>query len=138
MVGAAAVLVLVGGVVVATVHGRAAGADVPAAVGYTPRYRDIRCPATFRKEVANGRCGELLVPEDRTRHGSHELHLLVTRAPARTPHPTRDVVVAIETGGVLENPATSPARDHADLIEIADRLTKQSNPSLACPDAKIT
>jgi DNA-binding SARP family transcriptional activator len=135
VVAGVVVLALVAGAVVLARRGEA-GADVPAAIGYTPRYVPTTCPASFHKEVANGVCGDLVVPEDRSHPNGRLLHLLVTRAPARTPHPSPDVVLAIETGGVLENPATSPARDHADLIEIADRLSKSPNASLSCPEAK--
>jgi class 3 adenylate cyclase/pimeloyl-ACP methyl ester carboxylesterase len=105
---------------------------LPAPVGYVPRFEAASCPSDFLKLVPNGTCEDLVVPEDRTRPGHRWLPLLVTRAPARTSSPAPDPTIALDSSA--EDPATSPARDHADLISISTRISQDPNPAMACPE----
>jgi DNA-binding SARP family transcriptional activator/pimeloyl-ACP methyl ester carboxylesterase len=121
---------------IAVVVSRSSGSPAIPAVAYAARYSTRTCPKDFKTAVPNGVCGDLTVPEDRTQPGRRWIHLLVSRAPALTAHPAADPVIAIETGGVLENMATSPAREHAELINFDDRLNKASNKAMACWEAQ--
>jgi hypothetical protein len=104
-------------------------------VGYTPTFVPTGCPAGFLGEVHNGVCGDLNVPEDRTKPNGRWLHLHVTRAPARTTAGPADVSVSINSQ-FPDNPATSPARDHSDLLTIATRLDTAPDPAMRCPEVE--
>jgi class 3 adenylate cyclase/pimeloyl-ACP methyl ester carboxylesterase len=104
--------------------------------GYTPRLERKRCAVDFLTQVPNGSCGDLVVPEDRTKPKSRWIRLPITRAPARSGSGAADPVIAIGgiTGMDLEDSAKSPARDHAELIAITTRLSEVSDPGMACPE----
>jgi class 3 adenylate cyclase/pimeloyl-ACP methyl ester carboxylesterase len=104
-----------------------------APVGYTPTFTTTSCSAALLAEVPKGVCGDLNVPEDRTRPNGRWLHLHVTRAPARTTAAAADVSVSINSQ-FPDNPATSPGRDHSDLLSIATRLDWAPDPAMTCPE----
>jgi class 3 adenylate cyclase/pimeloyl-ACP methyl ester carboxylesterase len=114
----------------------AASAGLAPAKGYTPRFVSKPCAKDFLNQVPDGTCGELVVPEDRAKPNGRMLRLPVTRAPARSGSGASDPVIAI--GGIdgkgAEDPAKTPARDHAELIDFPTRLNEVSDPSMACPD----
>jgi class 3 adenylate cyclase len=125
-------LTAAGALVVASRPGR--GADLPAPAGYTPRFEPIRCSSAFLAQVPNGVCGDLVVPEDRTKPGGRWMRLPVLRAPARSGSGTSDPTIGIGSDGRLEDAAKSPARDHSELIVFATRFTQNPNPAMACPE----
>lgn len=132
-----AVVLLVGLAIRSSSHSATTG--VPAAKGYTPRYVGKRCAGEFLKQVPNGTCGELAVPEDRSKPRGRWLHLVVVRAPARSGAGAADPVIDIQIGalvstGFQEDFAKSPARDHSELITIATRLSEAPDPAMACPE----
>jgi DNA-binding SARP family transcriptional activator len=136
---AVGVVGIVAVILVATAVGVAVTRSHPPAipaVAYTPRYAARSCPVDFHSAVPDGRCGDLAVPVDRSHPDRQWMHLLVRRSPARSAKPARDPVISIDTKGLLESSATSPARDHADLYEIADRLSWAPDQRLSCPEAK--
>jgi class 3 adenylate cyclase len=107
-----------------------AGAVVPPAVGYTPRYAPRACPGDVAATVTGARCGTLTVPEDRANpDNGRTVRLLVTRAPARGAV-TEDPVLDLGA----DNLASSPVREHADEIRISPRGYAPSEPVLACPE----
>ena len=115
----------------------AAPVGVPPAEGYTPRFEAKPCAKDFLSQVPDGTCGDLVVPEDRTKPKSRSIRLSITRAPARSGSGAPDPVIAI--GGIIgskdpEDPAKSPARDHAELFGIATRLSEAEDPEMACPE----
>jgi len=73
------------------------------------------------------------VPEDRTKPHGRWLSLLVTFAPARTAAPAPDPTISIASE-LADDPATSPTRDHSQLITITTRLSGRPNPAMACPE----
>jgi class 3 adenylate cyclase/pimeloyl-ACP methyl ester carboxylesterase len=126
----AAVAITTGG------HAKTASPAVPVASGYTPRFEPKPCPANFLKQVPNGTCGVLSVPEDRANPHGRWLHLLITRAPERTTSPAADPTISIDSGLAPDDPATSPARDHSELISITTRFWDyySTDVALACPE----
>jgi hypothetical protein len=72
-------------------------------VGYTPKYEPVPCPSgTGGLGIT---CGDLIVPQDRTRPKGLQIRLLVVRV-AETPHPASDPVVELG-GDVTGSPANS-------------------------------
>jgi class 3 adenylate cyclase len=86
-------------------------AGVPAAEGYTPTFEPKPCPDNFLQKVKDGSCGDLVVPEDRTKPEGRSIRLAVTRAPARSASAAMDPIIAVGGFGPsdLEDPAQSPA-----------------------------
>jgi DNA-binding SARP family transcriptional activator/pimeloyl-ACP methyl ester carboxylesterase len=124
-------------VAVAFVSRRESNAHVAlaGAAAYAPRTRPRPCPSDFHAAAPNGTCGELLVPQDRAKPSGRWLALPYETAPARSvgdraPDPT----VAIGEFGALEDPATSPARDHSDLILFGTRTSEAADPAMECPE----
>src|ERR1700730_3459033 len=139
IVAAALAVPLLAGVLVATVAGghSKVSAGVPPAKGYTPRFEQKPCAPDFLAKVPNGACGDLVVPEDRSKPHARWIRLWVTRAPALSGRGAADPVIAIgaELGQPdLEDPAKSPARDHAELIAILTRVSEVSDPAMTCPE----
>ncbi len=102
---------------------------VSAPEGYTPRYTASPCPPSVQSTTPDTKCGHLVVPQDRTKPFGQQVSLLVTSAPARSgpaTDPTIDVCGC-------ENFASSPARDHSELIQVAVRGFAGSDPELTCP-----
>jgi class 3 adenylate cyclase/pimeloyl-ACP methyl ester carboxylesterase len=104
---------------------------IPAPRGYTPRLLPVRCPPDVLAAEAKTTCKTLVVPEDRRVRDGPDVRLLVTIAPPRSPGahgvPTIDVCGCEDFG-------TSLARQHAELIHVAQRGMQQSDPLLACPE----
>jgi hypothetical protein len=134
VVGGAVAIVLVGAGLAALVRSFGSERPVLAPVGYIPRLRPASCPTDFGTQVPNGTCGMLAVPEDRSRPGGRWLSLSVMRAPARTTSPSSDPTISIGTGPTSDDPATSPARDHSELISLSPRGQFQNDPAMACPE----
>jgi pimeloyl-ACP methyl ester carboxylesterase len=135
-VGAAVVLsaVLIATTLV-TRRGSHAHIELSLASTYAPKIRSRPCPADFHSAVPNGTCGDLAVPEDRTKPNGRWLSLLFERAPSRTTGDrASDPTVAIGKFGTLEDAAASPARDHSDLILFGTRTSEADDPAMACPE----
>jgi DNA-binding SARP family transcriptional activator/pimeloyl-ACP methyl ester carboxylesterase len=108
---------------------------VDAAPNYTPRFTSIDCSADVRASVPDATCGTLSVPEDRSHPDHRWIDLAVTRAPARTGQPTDDPSVLVNDGlNPLETQATTPTRDHSDLITFPTRQSYAPNPAMECPE----
>jgi hypothetical protein len=82
------------------------------------------------KKVPNGSCGDLVVPEDRTKPKGRWIRLLMTRAPARAGAAAGRPTVVL---GPFEDPARSPARDFGDLIGFQSRTSGPTN-APGCPE----
>lgn len=135
-------VVAVAAAIITSGHAKTASPGVPVASGYTPRFEPKPCPASFVKQVPNATCGDLVVPEDRTRPKGRWLHLLITRAPARTTSPAADPTISIDSL-LPDDPARSPARDHSELISIVTRYWDyisavaggpKTDAAMACPE----
>src|SRR5262249_35091169 len=99
---------------------------------YVPTLQKAPCPGTFIKQVPNGTCGGLAVPEDRTKPHGRWLQLLVTSAPALGASPAADPTIRLSRSGAA--PAIAPERDHAEVITIETRLSFDPNAAMACPE----
>jgi DNA-binding SARP family transcriptional activator len=109
--------------------------SVAAAPTYTARYAPVDCTADVKASVPGATCGMLSVPEDRTHPDHRWIDLTVMRAPARTDHPTDDPTVLVNDGiNPLETQATTPTRDHSDLVTFPTRLSFAPNPAMECPE----
>jgi class 3 adenylate cyclase len=124
------VAVVLAGAGVAALLARNSGATrrVLTPVRYLPRFESSPC-----RQEPNWTCGDVVVPEDRTRPGGRWLHLPVTLAPAREATSAQDPTISIALGWP-DDVATSPARDHSELISIETRLADAPNPTMACPE----
>ena len=108
-----------------------ASTGVPAPVGYTPRVEPTACPAEVHDAAPETTCSHLVVPQDRSKPQGRQLRLLVTRAPARTPHP--GVAPSIDLCG-CENTGNTITRDHSEIIQLTGRGFRGSDPTLTCPE----
>jgi len=108
----------------------ATAVGVPAPKGYTPQYQTVPCPPDVRAAAADATCGNLVVPEDRSKPSGRQVSLLVSRAPPRLPGPV--VASTIDLCG-CENLGNSLARDHSELIHLGQR-GYEGSPLLTCPE----
>jgi pimeloyl-ACP methyl ester carboxylesterase len=135
---AAAIAVVGVGVAMALflVHGHSAShSSTPPAIGYTPGFRSKPCDSGERQAVPDSTCGDLVVPEDRTKPSGRHIALHVWRAPARPNGATAaDPTIDIGAFGILEDPRKSSARDHSDLIFFGTRISESQNAAMACPE----
>jgi class 3 adenylate cyclase/pimeloyl-ACP methyl ester carboxylesterase len=106
-------------------------AGITAPKGYVPRYVTTRCPSSVTSVASNANCGLLLVPQDRAKPAGRQVRLLVTSAPPRLSGPS--VAPTIDVCG-CENLGSSLARDHSELIHVAQRGFVDSDPELTCPE----
>jgi class 3 adenylate cyclase/pimeloyl-ACP methyl ester carboxylesterase len=129
-------LVAAGLVAITSPGGGGTGPGIATPKGYTPRYEAKACPATVRTPTPDATCGNLVVPQDRNKPHGKTIRIAVLRAPARTPGnnaaPTIDV-------GAHDSLASSPVRDHAELIQLVNRgFASFGDPQLTCPEvAKV-
>ncbi|MFI1394531.1 alpha/beta fold hydrolase [Streptomyces sp. NPDC020681] len=132
----AAVLAFVSAV--APAPSSAAAPSVDGSRGDPPRFAPAPCPVT--PEPIAGRCGFLEVPENRADHGGRTIRLAVAIIPAASATPAEEPVVFM-TGGpggdaIGDIPFLIGAgvnRDR-DLIVMAQRGERFSEPNLACPE----
>jgi class 3 adenylate cyclase len=125
------------GIIVAIAHGGShhAHATTPVPVAnYSVAYATKTCPAAVTQHTPGITCATLTVPEDRTKPSGRLVKLDVFRAPARG-RATDDPV--LDFGA--DDPATSPARDNRELIQLAQRgwspsPAPASDPALTCPE----
>jgi class 3 adenylate cyclase len=138
--GTTVVVVVVGAVVAIAAlrpsHG--ASSAPPTEHAYPVSYVPKPCSSAILRDVTVSglECATLTVPEDRSKPHGRVVHLDVIRAPAReaaTGEPVFDFGADALT--------TSPARDHSEEIQLAERGTNyelRSDPALTCPEyAKI-
>jgi hypothetical protein len=105
---------------------------VVAPQGYTPRYEPKACPADVRTTTSDATCGNLVVPQDRNKPHGKLIRIAVLRAPARTGGSS--AAPTIDVGG-HDSLASSPVRDHAELIQIMNRgFASIGDPKLTCPE----
>jgi class 3 adenylate cyclase/pimeloyl-ACP methyl ester carboxylesterase len=97
---------------------------------YTPKYTKVACPPEVSSVASDATCGELVVPENRDKPHGNKVQLLVTRVPPRRSGPV--VVPTIDICG-CENPTSSLARDHSELIHVGQR-GYEGKPTLVCPE----
>ncbi|MGE2691932.1 alpha/beta hydrolase [Mycolicibacterium pulveris] len=100
------------------------------------------CPATPQPvpELARARCGELVVPQNRSTSGGRTVRLPVAIIPAENQPPAADPIVFL-TGGPGNDAIADPPipagvginRDR-DLILMSQRGTHSATPSLTCPE----
>src|SRR5258708_35228771 len=132
-VGKTARVVLVGrpstkfGLPVVPIAGNVAG-------NYPVSYVTRVCPAADASSVpvAGLRCGTLTVPEDRSKPHGRVVKLDVFIAPARGQASSDPV---LDFGA--DTLTTSPARDHSEEIQLAQRGATGvlgSDPALTCPE----
>src|SRR5262249_52422327 len=88
------------------------------------------CPPEVSSVASDASCGDLVVPEDRDKPDGNTVKLLVTRVPPRLAGPIG--APTIDICG-CENPASSLARDHSELIHVGQR-GYEGEPSLVCPE----
>ncbi|HWS47572.1 MAG TPA: adenylate/guanylate cyclase domain-containing protein, partial [Acidimicrobiia bacterium] len=99
---------------------------------YPVSYSAVQCPADDERRIPGLICGTLTVPEDRSKPHGRVVRLGVYRAPARG-HAASDPVLDFGADDL----ATSPARDHAEEIQLAQRGWSGpplSDPALTCPE----
>jgi DNA-binding SARP family transcriptional activator/pimeloyl-ACP methyl ester carboxylesterase len=107
---------------------------VPAPSGYRPKFRSTACPPFISNADSTARCGELTVPEERTRPHGRSVRLGVYRFPARVAHPTADPIVQVPGDfRLVEPPADAILRSRSDSIYLAGRGFFGSHPRLTCP-----
>ena len=112
----------------------AAGSTQPP-LGYTPRFVSQPCPSAIVAPGPGVSCGELVVPEDRTRPTGAKVHLLVVRAAAQTAHPAADPVIDVGDPTTRSTTGTSsPTRLYSEHIELFARGTTGTTPALECPE----
>jgi class 3 adenylate cyclase/pimeloyl-ACP methyl ester carboxylesterase len=129
-------LVAAGLVAITSKGGDGTGAGIAAPKGYTPRYEAKACPADVRTLTPDATCGNLVVPEDRNKPHGKTIRIAVLRAPARTQG--GNAAPTIDVGG-HDSLASSPVRDHAELIQLVNRgFASIGDPKLTCPEvAKV-
>ena len=138
LVAASALLLLAAGLTTVAIHGgvqpNSSSASVAyTAVGYTPQYESISCPAGTGG--AGVTCGDLIVPQDRAHPRGRQVHLLVVRAPAEIPDPSPDPVLYL--GGVdgeVGTGTTMEGRLFSNYIGLTLRGSEGSSPELSCPE----
>jgi DNA-binding SARP family transcriptional activator/pimeloyl-ACP methyl ester carboxylesterase len=130
------VITIIAGVMTALAIGSNRSAStVPAPTGYRPRFRSTACPSLIRQGDSSVRCGELTVPEERSRLHGRTVTLGVFRYPARVPHPTSDPVVQVPGDfRLVEPPGDGTLRARGDSIYLAGRGYFGSRPRLTCPE----
>jgi pimeloyl-ACP methyl ester carboxylesterase len=110
----------------------------PAALaGNKPQFDPIKCP-DLPLQLANARCGYLVVPEDRSRPSDRTIQLFVAIIPAQSSKPAPDPAVYLGSGpggiAIFEAPSVVAAgvnRDR-DLIVMNQRGQFLSIPALTC------
>jgi class 3 adenylate cyclase len=130
----ALVVVLVGAGLVAITSGGGDGTGVGIAApkSYTPRYEAKACPGNVRTPTPDATCGNLVVPQDRNKPRGKMIRIAVLRAPSRTPG--SNAAPTIDVGG-HDSLASSPVRDHAELIQLLNRgFASIGDPKLTCPE----
>ncbi|MFI1718656.1 alpha/beta fold hydrolase [Streptomyces sp. NPDC053513] len=107
--------------------------------GGPARFVPAACPQT--PDPVPGRCGFLEVPENRSRHGrSRTVRLAVAIIPATSPRPAAEPVVFMEGGPGGDAFDSIPfligsgVNRNNDLIVMAQRGARHSQPNLACPE----
>jgi class 3 adenylate cyclase len=135
-VGIASAVVIVAVVMIAH-SGSGSHQTTPTALGYTPRLESRVCPAVFLKAVPDGSCGVVVVPENRAEPNGRWIRLPFERAPAlpTSAHASDPTIEIAEQMGMFEDPSTSPARDHSDLILFAPRTSWDTGLPMTCPEA---
>ncbi len=111
----------------------------PAAIARdTPRFDPIPCP-DLPPQLANARCGYLVVPEDRSQPSNRTIQNFVAIIPAQSGKPAPDPVVYLGSGpgGIVSTEIVPEIdaginRDH-DLIIMNQRGQFLSIPALTCP-----
>lgn len=90
--------------------------------------------------LANARCGELVVPVNRTKPDSATLRLAIAIIPSETQPPTKEPIVFLQGGPGLDgiaSPAVAPnagLNHDRDLILFGQRGTQTSSTSLVCTE----
>jgi DNA-binding SARP family transcriptional activator/pimeloyl-ACP methyl ester carboxylesterase len=125
---------------------------VAAAADYEPRFVSTPCPPALTYAVTTptsapvseidhpptsteASCGSLSVPQDRDHPEGRWIDLPVGRIRSHDGHPGDDPTIVIGNGVFpLENPTTSPALDHGDLVIFPTRLSWGPSPNMACPE----
>jgi pimeloyl-ACP methyl ester carboxylesterase len=104
----------------------------------TPRFDPIQCPDSLPKQLANARCGYLVVPEDRSQPSDRTIQLFVAIIPAQSGKLGPDPVVYLGTGpgGIASNEAASVVdagvNRNRDLVVMNQRGQFLSIPALTC------
>jgi class 3 adenylate cyclase len=130
-IAAGLVVVLIAAVVVVlTRDDSKTTATVPRTRDYTPRFERKPCPTDFAKQVPNGTCGDLVVPENRTKPKGRWIRLPITRAPARPGASSGPPTIAI---GSFEDTTRTPSRDFGELIAFQSRTDGDRN-APRCPE----
>jgi pimeloyl-ACP methyl ester carboxylesterase len=111
--------------------------DVPTAASEVPRFERARCP-DLTTQLANARCGYLVVPENRSHPTGRTVQLFVAIIPAQTARSAPDPVVYLGSGpgGIASIEAASVVdagvnRDR-DLVVMNQRGQFLSIPALTC------
>ncbi len=90
------------------------------------------------KALANARCGDLVVPEDRSRPGGRTVRLIVAIIPALSARPKPDPVVYLAGGpggiaiGEADLVAAAGLNRDRDLVVMNQRGTYLTEPALTC------
>jgi class 3 adenylate cyclase/pimeloyl-ACP methyl ester carboxylesterase len=135
LIGAAVLAVIVAGAAFIVVSRDTNDAKEKSPTGtqakkYKPTYTATDCPAEVSSVASDATCGQLVVPENRDKPDGNKVKLLVTRVPPRRAGPPG--VPTIDVCG-CENPASSLARDHSELIHVGQR-GYEGEPALVCPE----
>jgi pimeloyl-ACP methyl ester carboxylesterase len=110
----------------------------PADSNYQPRFVPGPCPKS-PPDLANARCGHLVVPEDRAGPGGPKIYLQVAIVPAVKPAPGALPLVFLDGGpgndAILDSPLLVHSGLNKDrpLILMSQRGTHSSTPALTCP-----
>jgi len=115
--------------------GSGSARSTPTARAYVPRYEVTSCARDQMSLVPDGTCGDLVVPQDRTKPNGRWLRLPVWRVPARASGArATDPTIDVGAFGILEDTAKSPARDHSALVLFGTRASEKPNAAMACPE----
>jgi len=129
------VIATIAGVTALATRSNRSTSATPAPTGYRPRFRATACPSLIRQGDSSVRCGELTVPEDRSRPHGRTVTLGVFRYPARVPDPRSDPVVQVPGDfRLVEPPGDGTLRARSDSIYLAGRGYFGSRPRLTCPE----
>jgi pimeloyl-ACP methyl ester carboxylesterase len=107
-----------------------------------PRFESGACPASVAKLLAGfgASCGDLVVPENRTKANGHTIRLPVAIIPSVNKPPAPDPVVQLSGGpgsdALSDAEFLVPAglNRNRDLIIMGQRGTLDTEPELTCPE----
>ncbi len=90
--------------------------------------------------LKTARCGELIVPENRTKNNGRTIKLAVATLPATSPNKQPDPIIYLEGGpggdalGAIEFLEAGGINRDRDVVVVTQRGTPDADPVLTCPE----